>query len=113
VNHRFSSFVFSRQVIEATFGDIELESSTSTLLSSRSTSWLYTYKLKMLSSLTKASAGEDSSSEQVRLPLVNQIRTMFIQTEDTPNPESLKFLPGRPVPEQPMKQLGLCNQIRH
>jgi len=25
------------------------------------------------------------------------VRTMFIQTEDTPNPESLKFLPGRPV----------------
>mmetsp|Transcript_2688 Transcript_2688/g.3994 ORF Transcript_2688/g.3994 Transcript_2688/m.3994 type:complete len:257 (+) Transcript_2688:158-928(+) len=33
-----------------------------------------------------------------RLPAVQQtIRTMFIQTEDTPNPESLKFLPGRPV----------------
>jgi len=28
-----------------------------------------------------------------------QIRTMFIQTEDTPNPESLKFLPGRTVLE--------------
>jgi len=28
-----------------------------------------------------------------------QIRTMFIQTEDTPNPESLKFLPGRAVLE--------------
>mmetsp|Transcript_6310 Transcript_6310/g.9710 ORF Transcript_6310/g.9710 Transcript_6310/m.9710 type:complete len:256 (+) Transcript_6310:125-892(+) len=33
-----------------------------------------------------------------RLPAMQQIiRTMFIQTEDTPNPESLKFLPGRPV----------------
>jgi Fe-S cluster biogenesis protein NfuA len=26
-----------------------------------------------------------------------QRRTMFIQTADTPNPESIKFLPGRPV----------------
>lgn len=25
------------------------------------------------------------------------IRTMFIQTQDTPNPDSLKFLPGREV----------------
>jgi len=30
---------------------------------------------------------------------LQQIRSMFIQTEDTPNPESLKFLPGRPVLE--------------
>jgi len=38
-----------------------------------------------------------------KLPSTNfyqqQIRTMFIQTEDTPNPESLKFLPGRDVLE--------------
>ncbi|KAM9810971.1 NFU1 iron-sulfur cluster scaffold homolog, mitochondrial [Neosynchiropus ocellatus] len=26
-------------------------------------------------------------------------RTMFVQTQDTPNPNSLKFLPGRPVME--------------
>lgn len=26
-----------------------------------------------------------------------QCRTMFIQTQDTPNPDSLKFLPGREV----------------
>ena len=26
-------------------------------------------------------------------------RTMFIQTQETPNPQSLKFLPGRPVLE--------------
>src|SRR5437660_9830147 len=30
------------------------------------------------------------------LPLVSE-PTMFIQTEQTPNPASLKFLPGRPV----------------
>lgn len=53
----------------------------------------------MLSSLTKASGVRTALQRQVRLPLVNQIRTMFIQTEDTPNPESLKFLPGRPVLE--------------
>ncbi|KAI5710037.1 hypothetical protein M8J76_000322 [Diaphorina citri] len=28
-------------------------------------------------------------------------RTMFIQTQDTPNPNSLKFLPGVPVLEEP------------
>ncbi|OQV22398.1 NFU1 iron-sulfur cluster scaffold-like protein, mitochondrial [Hypsibius exemplaris] len=28
------------------------------------------------------------------------VRTMFIQTQDTPNPNSLKFLPGRQVMEQ-------------
>ena len=27
----------------------------------------------------------------------SQLRSMFIQTEETPNPESMKFLPGRPV----------------
>ena len=30
-----------------------------------------------------------------------QRRNMFIQTDTTPNPESLKFLPGRPVLSQP------------
>ena len=25
------------------------------------------------------------------------IRSLFIQTENTPNPESIKFIPGRPV----------------
>jgi Fe-S cluster biogenesis protein NfuA len=53
----------------------------------------------MLSSLNKARGVRTVLQRQVRLPLVNQIRTMFIQTEDTPNPESLKFLPGRPVLE--------------
>ena len=28
------------------------------------------------------------------------VRTMFIQTQDTPNPQSLKFLPGRSVLEE-------------
>ncbi|MBZ3876723.1 Glutamine--fructose-6-phosphate aminotransferase [isomerizing] 1 [Sciurus carolinensis] len=31
--------------------------------------------------------------------LCNTVRYMFIQTQDTPNPNSLKFIPGRPVLE--------------
>mmetsp|Transcript_53188 Transcript_53188/g.159212 ORF Transcript_53188/g.159212 Transcript_53188/m.159212 type:complete len:277 (-) Transcript_53188:1673-2503(-) len=31
------------------------------------------------------------------LPLRQSIRSLFIQTESTPNPESIKFLPGKPV----------------
>ncbi|XP_074063963.1 NFU1 iron-sulfur cluster scaffold homolog, mitochondrial isoform X1 [Macrotis lagotis] len=38
---------------------------------------------------------------QRRLPpfttLYNTVRCMFIQTQDTPNPNSLKFIPGKPV----------------
>lgn len=30
-------------------------------------------------------------------PMLQQFRSLFIQTEETPNPESLKFLPGRTV----------------
>ncbi|XP_011800903.1 PREDICTED: NFU1 iron-sulfur cluster scaffold homolog, mitochondrial [Colobus angolensis palliatus] len=29
----------------------------------------------------------------------NPVRYMFIQTQDTPNPNSLKFIPGKPVLE--------------
>jgi len=35
------------------------------------------------------------------LHAANQKRTMFIQTEATPNPESIKFMPGRAVLESP------------
>ncbi|XP_061066516.1 NFU1 iron-sulfur cluster scaffold homolog, mitochondrial isoform X2 [Eubalaena glacialis] len=31
--------------------------------------------------------------------LCNTVRYMFIQTQDTPNPNSLKFIPGKPVLE--------------
>ncbi|XP_003793493.2 NFU1 iron-sulfur cluster scaffold homolog, mitochondrial isoform X1 [Otolemur garnettii] len=31
--------------------------------------------------------------------LCNKVRYMFIQTQDTPNPNSLKFIPGKPVLE--------------
>lgn len=39
--------------------------------------------------------------EQQKNPLINQCncRTMFIQTQETPNPNSLKFLPGTQVLE--------------
>jgi len=33
------------------------------------------------------------------VPFVLPVRTMFIQTQDTPNPSSLKFLPGKTVLE--------------
>ena len=51
-------------------------------------------------------AGRRSSSGQgflspPRLLLSQSLcRTMFIQTQDTPNPQSLKFLPGRAVLEE-------------
>nr|XP_048272393.1 NFU1 iron-sulfur cluster scaffold homolog, mitochondrial isoform X1 [Myodes glareolus] len=35
----------------------------------------------------------------MRAPLSNTVRFMFIQTQDTPNPNSLKFIPGKPVLE--------------
>jgi hypothetical protein len=74
------------------------ESSTSTLLFTLNKLAVH-LQIENALIFNESKSGEDSSSEQVRLPLVNQIRTMFIQTEDTPNPESLKFLPGRPVLE--------------
>ncbi|XP_058839403.1 NFU1 iron-sulfur cluster scaffold homolog, mitochondrial-like [Topomyia yanbarensis] len=48
-----------------------------------------------------------------RLP----IRTMFIQTQDTPNPDSLKFLPGVPVLEKgqtmdfPTPAAAMCSPL--
>ncbi|OBS64396.1 hypothetical protein A6R68_07069 [Neotoma lepida] len=35
----------------------------------------------------------------MRAALANTVRFMFIQTQDTPNPNSLKFIPGKPVLE--------------
>uniref|UniRef100_A0A8C6I8X8 NFU1 iron-sulfur cluster scaffold homolog, mitochondrial n=1 Tax=Mus spicilegus TaxID=10103 RepID=A0A8C6I8X8_MUSSI len=35
----------------------------------------------------------------LRTPLCNTVQFMFIQTQDTPNPNSLKFIPGKPVLE--------------
>ena len=34
-----------------------------------------------------------------RMPWTQMMRSMFIQTEPTPNPDSLKFLPGKTVLE--------------
>lgn len=48
--------------------------------------------------LSRSLAMTTTTNLRQRLPAFQQtIRTMFIQTEDTPNPESLKFLPGKPV----------------
>lgn len=35
--------------------------------------------------------------QPVASPLQQSVRTMFIQTEPTPNPDALKFIPGTPV----------------
>ena len=40
------------------------------------------------------------SVEKFDSPVVLASRSMFIQTQDTPNPQSLKFLPGRSVLEE-------------
>ena len=40
------------------------------------------------------------SHEKIKLVSLNLSRSMFIQTQDTPNPQSLKFLPGRAVLEE-------------
>jgi len=52
---------------------------------------LFTYRIQQqplsASQLIRARAGQQS------------VRSMFIQTQDTPNPNSLKFLPGRTVLE--------------
>ena len=39
-------------------------------------------------------------TENVKSPVIFAARSMFIQTQDTPNPQSLKFLPGRSVLEE-------------
>ena len=36
------------------------------------------------------------------LPLLHEVRSMFIQVQDTPNPSCLKFLPGVTVLESGM-----------
>ncbi|EAT46657.1 AAEL002148-PA [Aedes aegypti] len=47
----------------------------------------------------------------------NHVRTMFIQTQDTPNPDSLKFLPGVAVLEKgqtmdfPTQAAALCSPL--
>ena len=39
------------------------------------------------------------STPTPRISIIHGIRSLFIQTEPTPNPESIKFLPGKPVIE--------------
>jgi len=40
-----------------------------------------------------------AAAPRLRRPWVTAVRRLFIQTETTPNPESLKFIPGKPVLE--------------
>ena len=50
---------------------------------------------------SKGSYFKKSFLSVTSLPVSQNIsRTMFIQTQDTPNPQSLKFLPGRTVLEE-------------
>lgn len=53
------------------------------------------------SRLLGCDGGNRNTNKKVALrsssPFSFQKRTMFIQTANTPNPESLKFIPGRPV----------------
>ena len=60
----------------------------------------------MLSTFLKIGGVNGPLARATRSPLLNQIRSMFIQTEDTPNPESLKFLPGRSVLEKSEENTG-------
>ncbi|EDW82062.2 uncharacterized protein Dwil_GK25604 [Drosophila willistoni] len=48
----------------------------------------------LTSSVAQSSAIHVSTPSTPSLMLIMGKRTMFIQTQDTPNPESLKFLPG-------------------
>jgi len=53
----------------------------------------------MLRAAARASARRPTAASS-RLPFLSALRSMFIQTEPTPNPDSLKFVPGRTVIEQ-------------
>ncbi|TIA89381.1 hypothetical protein E3P77_02965 [Wallemia ichthyophaga] len=48
-------------------------------------------------SLTKLAGRSTNSNVPLKFPRFNQTRSMFIQTESTPNEDSLKFIPGVPV----------------
>lgn len=46
---------------------------------------------------TKRNHGTLLDNQRTSSPLWMAARQMFIQTQETPNPESLKFLPGKDV----------------
>lgn len=52
------------------------------------------YQYSGLHIILKCLAGMDHNAS-----FISSVRNMFIQTQDTPNPNSLKFLPGRMVME--------------
>ena len=63
----------------------------------RSTSQFHTVTKPITIRLGSQYNIQPSSSLSSSLFLSRQKRSMFIQTSTTPNPESLKFIPGRPV----------------
>ncbi|KFK39411.1 hypothetical protein AALP_AA3G241400 [Arabis alpina] len=87
------------------FGGRKVSSSSSSLLISRRSLFISTathFPTNSRSSPTTASAltwSRSSSLPQKWAFLGGQRRTMFIQTQSTPNPSSLMFYPGKPVME--------------
>lgn len=65
----------------------------------RNTTRKNTLYLRPLSPITKLYhfLSPSLSSPLLVYPNNEQFRSLFLQTQDTPNPESLKILPGRPV----------------
>jgi len=59
---------------------------------------MFTSRLIFSSALSTRAFRKQLPSTLIYPSIISQ-RTMFIQTQDTPNPSSLKFLPGRPVLE--------------
>ena len=58
---------------------------------------------------TKWSSGTQKLLRPAKILSCSQTRSMFIQTQDTPNPQSLKFLPGAEV--RPFKSILTSNAM--
>ncbi|CAD5323688.1 unnamed protein product [Arabidopsis thaliana] len=92
------SRIGGRKVVSGT-STVTSSSSSSLLLSRRS---LFISATNLLNSRTKDSALPSLNSSLLAQKwnfLGGQRRTMFIQTQSTPNPSSLMFYPGKPVME--------------
>jgi hypothetical protein len=57
----------------------------------------------------RCSTSDAETSWYARVPY-SQRRLMFIQTQGTPNPSSLMFIPGKPVLEQGTKSFGSARE---
>ncbi|CAA7013204.1 unnamed protein product [Microthlaspi erraticum] len=81
-------------------GGSTVSSSSSSLLVSRRSLFISAATHFPTNSRDSALASSTSSSLAQKWPVfVGQRRTMFIQTQSTPNPSSLMFYPGKPVME--------------